>query len=202
MKRNLYTIYGIGIMLAMHESIIGKRMVVNNNAYIVAKADKEAEGSLYGCIVEITSEPFEEVVHDFRGSTTHTFVYARSLESGIEYRVLWDKSWIVENDNTIPKNNVIGRKIVLSDGSYSKEVGGKNHIYGCEKAEMVIISTPFVMDCTEKGDVRTYKYLFVYAYRISDGRIYRVLFNESDLVAGEPKEIIINVLTETSVELS
>ena len=183
MNRKMYSVYALSVLLLSQETIIGKRMMVKDNSYLVTKQDKEARGSLYGKIVEITSEPFEEDVDGICGSThTETFVYAVSLESGIEYRVLWNENWLVEADDIIPKTDVRGRMIVLSDGSYSKEIGGKGKLYGIDKAKMVIVSDPYIRDCTEYNDTKRWKYVFVDAYNLKDGKIYSVLFNEKDLV--------------------
>lgn len=200
MNRRMYTIYGIGIMLAMQESIIGKRMVVRDNSYIVSKADREAQGFLYGKIVEIISEPFDEFVDSIacEGRThTNTFVYVRSLESGVEYRVLWRESWLVDANDIIPKDDVRGRNIILSDGSYSVEIGGIKKLWGIDKNHMIIVSNPYVREC---GDIfrKTYKYLFVDALNLKDGKVYSVLFNEADL---QPENDV-KITLEVKIELS
>lgn len=197
MNKKMYSVYALSVILLAQESIIGKRMMVQDNSYIVTKQDKEAKGALYGKIVEITSEPFEE---DIEGICNHihteTFVYAVSLESGIEYRVLWNENWLVDADEIIPKTDVRGRMIVLSDGSYSKEIGGNGKLWGIDKAKMVIVSNPYIRDCTERNDTKKWKYVFVDAYNLKDGKIYSVLFNEKDLVDE------VNVTIEIQVELS
>lgn len=198
MNKTMYSVYALSVILLAQETIIGKRMMVKDNSYLVTKQDKEARGSLYGKIVEITSEPFEEDAEGICGSIhTETFVYAVSLESGIEYRVLWNENWLVEADEIIPKTDVRGRMIVLSDGSYSKEIGGKGKLFGINKAKMVIVSKPYIRDCTEFNDnKRRWKYVFVDAYNLKDGKVYSVLFNEKDLVDE------VNVTIEIKVELS
>jgi hypothetical protein len=93
----------------------------------------------------------------------------------------------------VPKYGVIGRKIILSDGSYSKEINGKGHIYGCEHAPMVIMTEPFV-DTIETTPNDYKDYLCVIAKDLRNGKNYRVLFNEQDLQEESPIiEITINV---------
>jgi hypothetical protein len=96
----------------------------------------------------------------------------------------------------VQKYGVIGRNIILSDGSYSEEVNGGGHIYGCEHAPMVLITEPFV-DTIEVTPNKYKDYLCVIAKDLRSGKNYRVLFNEEDLQEESPiVEITINVTIE------
>ena len=138
---------GIGLLIAQQmknkNTFIGKRMIVKDNSYITTKGEVKCIG-LYGKVVELISEPYEETIKNICGYTvTDTFVKVRSIETGIEYRTLFREDWICENHD-VQKYGVIGRNIILHDGSYSEEVNGGGHINGCELAPMVLITEPFV----------------------------------------------------------
>ena len=171
-----------------------KRMIVQDNSYITTQGDVKCVG-LYGKVVEIISEPYEEI-ETFLGSPfKYTFVKVRSIETGIEYRTLFCEDWICENHD-VQKYGVIGRKIILSDGSYSKEIYGSGHIHGCEHAPMVIVSEPFA-DTIETTPNDYEDYLCVIAKDLRSGKKYRILFKEEDLQEESPiNEITINVTIE------
>jgi len=174
------------------ESFIGKRMIVQYNSYITTKGEVECCG-LYGKVVELISEPYEAVVKTCLGDRVRkTCVKVRSIETGIEYRTLFCEDWICENHD-VQKYGVRGRYIKLSDGSYSKEVNGDGHIYGCEHAPMVLITEPFV-DTIEVTPNEYKDYLCVIAKDLRSGKNYRILFNEQDLLEENPyTEVVINV---------
>lgn len=198
-------VYGIGMTIRGHierettekrqpkrKSFIGKRMVVQDNSYITTQGNVECCG-LYGKVVEIISEPYNAVVENPHCNLNiHPFVNVRSIETGIEYRTLFYEDWICEN-NDVQKYGVRGRYIRLSDGSYSKEINGEGHIYGCENAPMRILTEPY----KERIEVfpNEYKYyLCVTAKDLRSGKDYRILFNEEDLLEENPyAEVIINV---------
>lgn len=190
-------ICGIGLLIAQQvkNTFIGKRMIVQDNSYITTKGEVECCG-LYGKVVELISEPYEATIKTLFGDTIkRTCVKVRSIETGIEYRTLFCESWICEN-NDVQKYGVIGRNIILSDGSYSEEVNGGGHIYGCEHAPMVLITEPFV-DTIEVTPDKYVDYLCVIAKDLRSGKNYRVLFNEEDLQEESPIiEITINVTIE------
>ena len=180
-------------IVEVKSSVIGKRMMVNDNSYVITK-DGHAEGSLYGKIVEIISEPFEEFVESVRGyGQMVTFVYGRSIESGIVYRVIYSKSWIV-NDNSIPKTDVRGRHIILSDGSFSYQIsGGYRKLHGIDREPMIIVSKPYIKRCGDVGCDKT-PYVCVDAYSLRDYKLYSVLFNEADLQPEEAAEKVVVII--------
>ena len=190
-------ICGIGLLIAQQvkNTFIGKRMIVQDNSYITTKGEVECCG-LYGKVVELISEPYEATIKTLFGDTIkRTCVKVRSIETGIEYRTLFCEGWICENHD-VQKYGVIGRNIILSDGSYSEEVNGDGHIYGCEHAPMVIMTEPFV-DTIEVTPDKYVDYLCVIAKDLRSGKNYRVLFNEEDLQEESPiVEITINVTIE------
>ena len=174
-------------IVEVKSSVIGKRMRVNDNSCVITK-DGNAEGSLYRKIVEIVSEPFEEFVESYGQMVT--FVYGRSIESGIVYRVMYSESWIV-NDNSIPKNDVRGRHIILSDGSFSYQIsGGYRKLHGIDREPMIIASKPYIKKCGDIGCNQT-PYVCVDAYSLRDNKLYSVLFNEADL---QPEDAIEKVI--------
>jgi len=161
------------------ENFIGKRMIVQDNSHITAQGNAKCCG-LYGKVVELISEPYEATIKTlFGGTIKRTCVKIRSIETGIEYCTLFCEDWICENHDA-QKYGVIGRNIILHDGSYSKGINGNGHICGCEHAPMTIMTEPFVD--TVKVVPNTYKdYLFVIAKDLRSGKDYRILFNEQDL---------------------
>jgi hypothetical protein len=179
-------IRGIGLLIAQQvkNTFIGKRMIVQDNSYITTQGEVEC-GGLYGKVVELISEPYEAMVKSGLGDTIkRTCVKVRSIETGIEYRTLFCEDWICENHD-VQKYGVIGRNIILHDGSYSKEINGKGHIYGCEHAPMKIMTEPFVE--TIEVVPNTYNdYLCVIAKDLRSGKNYRILFNEEDLQEESP----------------
>lgn len=190
---------GIGLLIAQQmknkNTFIGKRMIVKDNSYITTKGEVECIG-LYGKVVELISEPYEETIKSICGYTVKdTFVKVRSIETGIEYRTLFCEDWICENHD-VQKYGVIGRKIILHDGSFSEEINGKGHINGCEHAPMVIMTEPFV-DTIEVVPNEYKDYLCVIAKDLRSGKNYRILFNEEDLQEESPIiEVTINVTIE------
>lgn len=185
---------GVGLLIAQQvkNTFIGKRMIVQDNSYITTQSEVEC-GGLYGKVVELISEPYEATIKTFFGDTIkRTCVKVRSIETGIEYRTLFCEGWICENHD-VQKYGVIGRNIILHDGSYSEEVNGGGHIYGCEHAPMVIMTEPFV-DTIEVVPNKYEDYLCVIAKDLRSGKNYRILFNEEDLQEESPIiEITINV---------
>ena len=173
------------------KSFVGKRMKIRDNSYMQT-IDGAKCGGLSGKVVEIISEPFKTKVGDkFCGLYDETCVYVRSLETGLIYRTMFRKKWIIKNHD-VQKYGVIGRRIILSDGSHSKGVDGTGHIYGCEKAPMILLTEPFVDKIKSCGN--TYRYLCVIAKDLRSDKSYRVLFNEQDLVEENPyAEIPVNV---------
>ena len=188
---------GVGLLIAQQvkNTFIGKRMIVQDNSYITTQGEVEC-GGLYGKVVELISEPYEATIKTFFGDTIkRTCVKVRSIETGIEYRTLFCEDWICENQD-VQKYGVIGRNIILHDGSYSEEVNGGGHIYGCEHAPMVIMTEPFV-DTIEVVPNKYEDYLCVIAKDLRSGKNYRILFNEEDLQEESPIiEITINVTIE------
>lgn len=177
---------GVGLLIAQQvkNTFIGKRMIVKDNSYITTQGEVEC-GGLYGKVVELISEPYEATIKTFFGDTIkRTCVKVRSIETGIEYRTLFCEDWICENHD-VQKYGVIGRNIILHDGSYSEEVNGGGHIYGCEHAPMVIITEPFV-DTIEVVPNKYEDYLCVIAKDLRSGKNYRILFNEEDLQEESP----------------
>lgn len=196
-RRNLI-FGGIGMLIIQQEekeTFIGKRMIVQDNSYITTKGEVECCG-LYGKVVELISEPYEARVKSGLGDTIkRTCVKVRSIETGIEYRTLFCEDWICENHDE-QKYGVIGRNIILHDGSYSEEINGKGHICGCEHAPMVLLTEPFV-DTIETTPNDYKDYLCVIAKDLRSGKNYRILFNEEDLQEESPIiEITINVTIE------
>lgn len=179
----------IVVIAEFKNSVIGKRMKVFSNSHVVTR-EGHAIGSLYGKIVEIVSEPFDE----FIGSVCEnvTFVYGRSIESGVVYRVPYRESCVVD-DNSIQKNDVRGRHIILSDGSYSCKISGYGQLHGIYKEPMIIVSKPYNKRCGDVGCDKK-KYLCVDAYSLRDNQIYCVLFNEADLQPEEDKEKIVLII--------
>lgn len=189
---------GIGMLIIQQEekeTFIGKRMIVQDNSYITTQGEVECCG-LYGKVVELISEPYEAKIKNIFGDTIkRTCVKVRSIETGIEYRTLFCEDWICENHD-VQKYGVIGRNIILHDGSYSEEINGKGHIYGCEHAPMVLMTEPFV-DTIEVTPNDYKDYLCVIAKDLRSGKNYRILFNEEDLQEESPIiEITINVTIE------
>ena len=179
-------ICGIGLLIAQQvkNTFIGKRMIVQDNSYITTEGEVECCG-LYGKVVELISEPYEATIKTLFGDTIkRTCVKVRSIETGIEYRTLFCEGWICENHD-VQKYGVIGRNIILSDGSFSKEVNGDGHIYGFEHAPMVLMTEPFV-DTIEVTPDKYVDYLCVIAKDLRSGKNYRVLFNEEDLQEESP----------------
>ena len=190
-------VLGIGLLIAQQvkNTFIGKRMIVQDNSYITTKGEVEA-GGLYGKVVELISEPYEATIKTFFGDTIkRTCVKVRSIETGIEYRTLFCEDWICENHD-VQKYGVIGRKIILHDGSYSEEVNGGGHIYGCEHAPMVIMTEPFV-DTIETVPNKYVDYLCVIAKDLRSGKNYRILFNEEDL---QEESLIIEITINVTIE--
>ena len=139
-------VLGIGLLIAQQvkNTFIGKRMIVKDKSYIITTQGEGECCGLYGKVVELISEPYEATIKSICGNpVNHTFVKVRSIETGIEYRTLFCEDWICENHD-VQKYGVIGRNIILHDGSYSEEINGKGHIYGCEHAPMVLLTEPFV----------------------------------------------------------
>ena len=195
-RKNL--VLGIGLLLAQQvkNTFIGKRMIVQDNSYITTKGEVEC-GGLYGKVVELISEPYEATIKTFFGDTIkRTCVKVRSIETGIEYRTLFCEDWICENHD-VQKYGVIGRKIILGDGSYSKEINGKGHIYGCEHAPMVLMTEPFV-DTIEITPNDYKDYLCVIAKDMRSDKNYRILFNEEDLQEESP---IIGITINVTIEV-
>lgn len=191
-------VLGIGLLIdkQVKNTFIGKRMIVQDNSYITTEGEVEC-GGLYGKVVELISEPYEATVKGVLGGTIkHTCVKVRSIETGIEYRTLFCEDWICENHD-VQKYGVIGRKIILHDGSYSEEINGKGHIYGCEHAPMVIMTEPFV-DTIEALPNKYVDYLCVIAKDLRNGKNYRVLFNEQDLQEESP---IIGITINVTIEI-
>lgn len=157
------------------KSIIGKRMIVRDNSYVVLCDNKEVEGRLYNKVVEIVSEPYEEYVDCLGNYYKYTFVNVRSLDSGLFYRVLFYEYYIIENHKE-QQDSVIGRKIKVNDNSYSLLLGTSvhPHVYG---ETLVIITDPYIVTDTKWGN----SHIFVNAIG-KRGNIYRVLFNEDALV--------------------
>lgn len=158
------------------KSFIGKRMIVRDNSYIALCDNTDVKGRLINKVVEIVSEPYEDMVKAFCGNYhKHTFVNVRSLDSGIFYRVLFSEDDIIENHKE-QQDSVIGRKIKVNDNSYSQLLGTSvhPHIYG---ETLVIITDPYIDTETEFGK----SHIFVNAIG-KRGNIYRVLFNEDALV--------------------
>ena len=191
-------VFGIGLLIAQQvknkNTFIGKRMIVQDNSFITTKGEVECCG-LYGKVVELISEPYEATINIFGSTIKRTFVKVRSIETGIEYRTLFYEDWICENHD-VQKYGVIGRKIILGDGSYSKEINGKGHIYGCEHAPMVLMTEPFV-DTIEITPNDYKDYLCVIAKDMRSDKNYRILFNEEDLQEESPIiEVTINVTIE------
>lgn len=188
---------GVGLLIAQQvkNTFIGKRMIVQDNSYITTQGEVKC-GGLYGKVVELISEPYEATIKTFFGETIkRTCVKVRSIETGIEYRTLFCENWICENHD-VQKYGVIGRNIILHDGSYSEEVNGGGHINGCEHAPMVIMTEPFV-DTIEVVPNEYKDYLCVIAKDLRSGKNYRILFNEEDLQEESPIiEITINVAIE------
>lgn len=189
---------GIGMLIIQQEekeTFIGKRMIVQDKSYFTTKGEAECCG-LYGKVVELISEPYEATIKTLFGDTIkRTCVKVRSIETGIEYRTLFCEDWICENHD-VQKYGVIGRKIILHDGSYSKEINGQGHIHGCEHAPMVIMTEPFV-DTIEVVPNKYVDFLCVIAKDLRSGKNYRILFNERDLQEESPIiEITINVTIE------
>lgn len=196
-RRNL-SFGGIGILVIQQgekEKFIGKRMIVKDSSYTATIDGVETYG-LFGRVVELISEPYKAtIVSRFGKVVRDTFVNVRSIETGIEYRTLFCEDWICEN-NDVQKYGVIGRSIILHDGSYSEEINGCGHIFGCEHAPMVLLTEPFV-DTIEVVPNEYKDYLCVIAKDLRSGKNYRILFNEQDLQEESPIiEITINVTIE------
>lgn len=187
---------GIGMLtIQQEENFIGKRMIVQDNSYITTQGEVECCG-LYGKVVELISEPYEATIKNIFGDTIkRTCVKVRSIETGIEYRTLFCEDWICENHD-VQKYGVIGRRIILSDGSFSEEINGCGHIFGCEHAPMVLLTEPFA-DRVETTPNHYKDFLCVIAKDLRSGKNYRVLFDEEDLQEESPTiEITINVTIE------
>lgn len=157
------------------ESFIGKRMIVRDNSYTVLCDNKSVSGRLFGCIVEIVSEPYDEEVDVLRTTYTHKFVKVRSLDSGLFYRVMFNKDDIVRSEKE-QQFSVYGRQYRVNDNSYSKLCGTNIHPFINGKT-LTIISEPYI----EKDDEFGNNHIFVSAMEKS-GNIYRVLFNEDGLI--------------------
>jgi hypothetical protein len=85
--------------------LIGRRMIVKDNSYII---DKETglDCGLYDKEVVIVSDPYRETVHSrFVGDHEHLFVDVASLDSGRRYRVLFNEDWLID-ENIAPKVEV------------------------------------------------------------------------------------------------
>lgn len=85
--------------------LIGRRMIVKDNSYII---DKETglDCGLYDKEVVIVSDPYREVVHSsIVGDHEHLFIDVASLDSGRRYRVLFDEGWLID-EKTAPKVEV------------------------------------------------------------------------------------------------
>lgn len=180
MNNTYYSCYEFSIRVKVFKSIIGCRMRVKDNSYIVRRSDN-ATGFLYGTIVEIVSEPYEEKIETFMGDMVkHTFVNVISIESGIVYRVLFNEKWIIESSKKQKVADVRGRKLILGDGSYSKEIYGNGRLHGIDKAKLTIVSKPYAVKVSDFGfeDIC----LFVDTYEEKSGKFYRVLFREQDLI--------------------
>lgn len=166
----------ISVQEEKKKSIIGKRMIVRDNSYVVLCDNKEVEGRLYNKVVEIVSEPYEEYVETaYSYPYKYTFVNVRSLDSGLFYRVLFYEYYIIENHKE-QQDSVIGRKIKVNDNSFSLLLGTSvnPHVYG---ETLVIITDPYIDTDTKWGN----SHIFVNAIG-KRGNIYRVLFNEDALV--------------------
>lgn len=77
------------------KSLIGRLYCPMDNSYI-ERVDNGCEGALYGVWCEITSEPYTITLDDIvLGQHEEIMINVRSKESGIEYRVLWCESWLL-----------------------------------------------------------------------------------------------------------
>ena len=78
--------------------LIGKKYKVQDNSYITVK-DSGVSGGLYGKTVTIVSAPYVKEVEAFFGEKRNEmFVDVKSEDSGLIYSVLFDESWVVDED--------------------------------------------------------------------------------------------------------
>lgn len=157
-------------------SYIGKKMLIGDNSYIVLRDKPNVRGRLYGNVVEIVSEPFYEKVDVLGGEREENFVYVRSFDSGLVYRAMFCKDWLISQKYNVTRHDTLkGRIIKINDNSYNKNLATNKWTDLYEK-ELVIVSEPYF----EKVDFSTH--IFVNAVSMFDGNIYRVLFNEDALL--------------------
>lgn len=81
----------------MAKSIIGRLYCPKDNSYI-ERLDNGTEGMLYDVWCRIISEPYTKIsfVSPIDGTKEQDmFVNVASVETGIEYRVLFRESWIL-----------------------------------------------------------------------------------------------------------
>ena len=77
--------------------LIGRRYKVGDNSYIKDLATGIEGVGLYGREVIIVSEPYAEVVHCVGlPPKEHLFVKVFSTDSGRDYRVLFNESWLID----------------------------------------------------------------------------------------------------------
>ena len=78
--------------------LVGRRYKVRDNSYII---DKESglSGGLYGREVIIVSDPYVETVKSpIVGDHEHLFVDVFSTDSARKYRVLFNESWLIDEE--------------------------------------------------------------------------------------------------------
>ena len=104
----------------MAKSIIGKLYCPKDNSY-VERLDNGNEGMLYDVWCRIISEPYTKTffVSPIDGTKEQDmFVNVASVETDIEYRVLFRESWILnrwtpfEEENTTNKDKEIPKKML------------------------------------------------------------------------------------------
>lgn len=104
----------------MAKSIIGRLYCPKDNSY-VERLDNGNEGMLYDVWCRIISEPYSKTsfVSPIDGTKEQDmFVNVASVETDIEYRVLFRESWILnrwtsfEEENTTNKDKEIPKKML------------------------------------------------------------------------------------------
>lgn len=85
------------------------------------------------------------------------------------------------NSDTNGGFSLIGKRIVPSDNSYAKclDSGCEARVYG---KEFICMSEPYTADVHSSFSDNTYKRDMIKVFSLRSGRMYEVMFSETDLV--------------------
>ena len=86
-----------GMTYAERHPLIGRRMKVQDNSWIIDK-ETGCETDLYGREVVVVSDPYKEIIYTRWDDSPieRLFVDVASLDTGRRYRVLFRESWLID----------------------------------------------------------------------------------------------------------